>query len=341
MGSLGGSSRPMGGSFGGGSSRPSGGFGGSSRPPGGGYGRPPGGGYGRPPRPPRRPRRRFIFFGGPRIYHAGGGYYGGGGGCFTSLIGMLAAVIILFALIITVFVTGFGSGSNNGSNNSVTSTINREKLPSGSVNETDFYMDELGWIKDEATLLNGLRSFYRQTGVQPFVAILEPISPTNTEEEGQAFVDNLYDELFTDEAHFLFVYIQDLDPNEVGYRFYVAGSAATSVMDGEAINILLSKFDNYYFINSYSTEQVFGKTFADTADIIMKQTTNKYDVWRIVVIAIAIIAIVLILVRWWKARTAQKNKEQEDLERMINRPLDTFGDNEFEDLKSKYENPDK
>jgi hypothetical protein len=37
---------------------------------------------------------------------------------------------------------------------------------------------------------------------------------------------------------------------------------------------------------------------------------------------------------------AQKNKEQEDLERTLNTPLETFGTTPMDDLKAKYDNQD-
>jgi len=267
------------------------------------------------------------------MYHTGGG-----GGCLGSLGGMMLTIVLLIIIIIAVIPSGNNSGNNNsGTDTSVTSTVNRERLASGSVNETDYYTDGLGWINDESVLLKGMKHFYNETGIQPYLVLSEALSSTNTVEEGNAFATSLYDELFTDEAHFLVVYIEDLDSDEMGHVAYVTGSAARSVMDTEAIDIFYSNLNKYWFNESYSTEAVFSNTFRDTADTIMKQTTNKYDVWRIVVIAVAVIIIIVIAVIWWKARTAQKNKEQEDLERTLNRPLDTFGDSGLGDLKKKYD----
>ena len=47
--------------------------------------------------------------------------------------------------------------------------------------------------------------------------------------------------------------------------------------------------------------------------------------------------IVAMLIKWWKARKAQKNKEQEDLERMLDKPLETFGTDPVDELKDKYD----
>ena len=57
----------------------------------------------------------------------------------------------------------------------------------------------------------------------------------------------------------------------------------------------------------------------------------------IVVAIIAVVVVVALLFKWWKAKKAQKNKEAEDLEKILNTPLETFGNKEVDDLKDKYE----
>jgi heme/copper-type cytochrome/quinol oxidase subunit 2 len=59
---------------------------------------------------------------------------------------------------------------------------------------------------------------------------------------------------------------------------------------------------------------------------------------KVVIIGVVIIVVLLILVSFWKARTKQKNKEQEDLERTLNTPLEEYGDSTLNDLKDKYDN---
>lgn len=58
---------------------------------------------------------------------------------------------------------------------------------------------------------------------------------------------------------------------------------------------------------------------------------------KVFLICISVIIIVVILFVWWNKRVKQKNKEQEDLERTLNIPLDTFG-SPINDLQKKYDN---
>ena len=69
-------------------------------------------------------------------------------------------------------VVALGGGGCSGANVPA-STVERTALPAGSVNETGYFTDEDGdWIHDPAKLERGLRHFYEETGVQPYVYIL-------------------------------------------------------------------------------------------------------------------------------------------------------------------------
>ena len=66
--------------------------------------------------------------------------------------------------------------SPDSGSNITKSTIAREPLPKGSVNETDYYTDELGWIHNPSQLVIGLKNFYNKTGVQPHVYITDTVN---------------------------------------------------------------------------------------------------------------------------------------------------------------------
>ncbi len=73
---------------------------------------------------------------------------------------------------------------------------------------------------------------------------------------------------------------------------------------------------------------------------IAKATNHSAGVFKVLIIAATVVIVVCILFSWWKKRTAQKNKEQEDLERTLKTPLETFGSTPMDDLKAKYDNQD-
>ena len=203
-------------------------------------------------------------------------------GCLIFFIlPFLAAMVIGFVLA----VTGFNGGTNhtsptqiiktatsNSDNANLTAKPLRTPLSPAKVAETDYYQDDLGWIEEPETLLAGLKEFFSHTGVQPYLRLAAPVSATNTNDECNAFAEKLYDELFQDEGHFLLAYIENLDPDEVGYLAYVCGSDAVTVMDDPAVDILYQYIDKYWFDEANTTEEVFSNAFRDTAREIMIQS---------------------------------------------------------------------
>lgn len=334
-----------GGGFGGGGGR-GGGFGGGR----GGAGR-SGGGFGggrggfggnrggfnrryRPSRPIFIPTRPF-YRSRPRRrnYGSGGNGNGGGGGPGCSTI-----IIVLLVIMALFYFMGSGTGSSTGASDITRSSIEREPLPAGSVNETDYYTDTVDWIDNQTVAVDGLRHFYNETGVQPHVYITDNIngstSPSSAELE--EFTQGLYEDLFTDEAHLLLVFFEPRPGDYMTY--YVTGTQAKSVIDAEAGDILLDYLDRNYYDESLSDEEYFSNSFRDAADRIMEVTRSP---WITVFIVLGIAAIIFVLFVWWRNKQRQKALEAKRTEEMLKTPLDTFGDSEAEKLAKKYEDENK
>lgn len=269
-----------------------------------------------------------------RYYGSGGGGGGNNSGCGCSSI----AVIILFALVGIFIISSFGSGNSgggSGSNNSITSsTIEREALPSGSVNETEYYTDEVNWIGSKTVMESGLRHFYQETGVQPHVYITDEINGSSNASFTQIeeFTANLYDELFTDEAHLLLLFYE---PSPSDYTtYYVAGSQAKQVIDTEAADILLDYIDRYYYDLDLTEAEFFSKSFSDAADRIMQVTRSP---WIPILLVFGLAAVVGVLFLWWKKRKEQEAIEAKRTEEILSRPIESFGkDSEADNLAKKY-----
>lgn len=329
-----GGSRGGGRRVGGGSSR---GRGGSGRgTTGGGGGRPTGrpGGYGRPrgfwgPRP---------FFGGWGGGYGGYGYgrrrygRGGCGGCGAGGCGCLPSILLI---LVVLFIFNFAWSSVPGTNNNTAietvrvnqSTIDREPIEAGLVNETPYYQDELEWIQDPVEMEDGLKYFYNETNIQPFVYITDNIDgdPNPSPDEIDEFAGNLYDELFTDEAHLLLVHFENYDFYEYDYSYHlVTGSQAKIVMDTEAENILYDYLDYHYGRdpNVVSEEELFSEAFKDTADRIMTVTRSP---WIPVFIVVGVAVILIVLFNWWRSALNKPDDENKDKE-------DTSSEKSKEDL---------
>lgn len=321
------------GSFGGGGRGSAGRMGGNSR---GGFS----GGYGgsggfRPP-PPRGRSNSDVFMGYmlgrmSRGSGSGGGNsgprkQGGGNGCLTAVITIFAVILLLAAM---AFVVSGGS-----SDSGVTaSTVKREALPAGSADETAYYTDELGWIGSSTRLEAGMKNFYKETGVQPYLYITGTVNgshePTQTELE--AFANEKYDALFTDEAHLLLVFFEYY-PSEY-MTWCITGRQAKSVMDSEAVNILLDYVDRYYY-SDLADEEMFSKAFDEAGERIMTVTKSP---WITVCIVLGVLAILLIAFVWWRSYKKQRNREDEAARKILETPLETFGSDEAEELAKKYE----
>ncbi|MDW7677051.1 MAG: TPM domain-containing protein [Bacillota bacterium] len=251
---------------------------------------------------------------------------------------MLLIVIAIIAVIIMSGMFSMFSGPvNSGSSSQITtSTIRREALPPGSVNETSYFTDELGWISNPTQLTAGLRNFYQQTGVQPHLYITDTVygshSPSTAELDD--FANELYDALFTDEAHLLLVFFEY---NESYMTRYVAGTQAKTVIDSEAADILLDYIDRYYYDESLTDEVYFSTAFNDAADRIMNVERSP---WIAVFVVIGLAALALILFVWWRNVKKQKNLEAQQREEMLKTPLEKYGDLEMEKLEKRYEDPD-
>lgn len=209
-----------------------------------------------------------------------------------------------------------------------TSTIQREPLPVDSVNETPYYTDKLEWIGNETILLRGMKNFYRATGVQPYLYITDNVKGVHIDsiKPLEEYANELYDQLFTDEAHLLLMFYE-YDGDYATY--YLCGSQAKTVIDREAGDILLDYIDKFYYDDTLGDEEYFSKAFDLTAKRIMKK---EFSPW----IMIFILAIAVLALMFWKHRSKQKLLKAALDARILETPLEKFEDRELEDLANKY-----
>lgn len=192
--------------------------------------------------------------------------------------------------------------------------MQRTPLADSLCTETDYFTDEQGLISSRSQLLTGLKSFYTTTGIQPYVYI------TATEDLNDSYACSVYDQLFTDEGHFLLLIHNTYDSqgNENWDAYYLFGSDAARVVDDSLMDQFWQYYDNNYADTSLSTEQVLSQSFAQTASVFTapdKATTTipapeQQDGSRMTVILIVfavllllIIGIVFIIIRSRKTKS--------------------------------------
>lgn len=329
-----------------GGGRRSGGFSGGGFGGGRSGGRSGGGGFGfGGPRPAGGPRRVYApFFGGwrrPVVVTPGAGVGGAGcGGCGGWVLGLVLAVLLV-SLISSFSFCGNGYGGSSyggyGSSQTQASPTVREKLPADAVTKTDWYTDADGdWVHSASRLTVGLERFYDKTGVQPYVYIL-PNGTSTSVDELTARAERLYGELFQDEGHFLLVFCDDGSGSFT--CGYTVGTAASAVMDSEALDVLADELD-YAYNNAATDEGVFSDAFERTAERIMSAAEGEAAgrTWLVVGgVAVAVLVVGGVVRAVVTRRKAAKAEEKERMEEILNTPLEQFGDKEVEDLADKYE----
>lgn len=214
------------------------------------------------------------------------------------------------------------------------STISREKLPKGAVVETDYYTDNLNWIKNTTELKKGMKYFYQKTGVQPYIYIDDNLNGFHspTDEQFDLFGNQLYESLFKDEAHFLLFFIE-YDSEYT--MWYIGGKQAKTVMNEEASNILMDYIERYYYNATLTEDKMFSKAFSSAADRIMKKTV-PFSVYLIS--GIGVIITLFIACKWWGKAKKHKLKEKELDKQILQTPIEKIGDESLKDLEHKYLN---
>lgn len=328
-----GSSRPSGGM--GGSSRPSGGFGGGPRPRGGFHPNPrpiggfgpapmPGGGFGPEPRH-RRPRR--------------------GGGCLTTIGTMICWMIVIVMLFSFV---GGRSRSNGGHQVSYTagysdnveewtltlSTRKREKLNLNVSDKAGYVTDECHWIQNRTTFEKGLKSFYEDTGILPYVYIIDNVAGDYdpSTEKLEQFAEEQYEALFDDEGHILLVFWDYGGAYE--YTLWL-GADTVDFMDTEACDILFDYLD-YYYYQADTEDAFFAESFEKAGKRMTSVTHSSIYYVVIVVVAGAVVFGVYKVIKTKKDKQAERKKKAEEI---LNTPLDKFGSDgeDIDALAKKYE----
>ena len=168
--------------------------------------------------------------------------------------------------------------------------------------------------------------------MQPFLYVTETIDgdydpATSTM---NAYAEALYDSLFTDEGHLLVIFYGD------DQYWYTVGQMANTVFDSEAQGIFEDYINAYAsdYMSGMSLESFLSTVFEKTADRIMQVTPS---VWPYVAGGAVALVIVIVLFQWWKRAKAQKNKEAEHAERVLNTDInDLAEDPTLADLEKKY-----
>lgn len=241
-----------------------------------GFGRPAG--YG-----PMGPRRGFGGYGG---YGYGGPRGGGGCGCFSGLFGIIALVVVLLIAVPSACASSLrgcsSSSQSQGSNGSgqvelnaqpIETNTKRQKLDAEDcVESSEWIDDQAGWLSNQDKVINAMRSFYDQTGVQPYLVIADEINGNKdySTDDVEDYLRDLYDELYQDDGHLILLFCE---PYENEYDPYLlVGEAAAQVVDTSGENIIYEAIDYWYTDSSLDDDAYFARIFVASANKLMYGT---------------------------------------------------------------------
>ena len=254
----------------------------------------------------------------------------GSSGCLTTVIVILCAILLCGALVAIMD----GGACTPGASGGTASTVERTPLPAGSVEETPYFTDEGDWIANPQQLEQGMRQFYMDTGIQPYLYI-EPNGAVTSPSELTRLAQEFYEQNISDQAHFV-VFFCDDDHGSFHVGYWV-GAQARGVLDSEALRIFQDCLNANYNDMSLSETEIFARTFTQTADRIMttdaKRNGPVYITFAVVAGVVIVVTIAAVVLRRRRIAREQELKRQEEI---LSKPLEKFGDEELRDLEEKY-----
>ena len=245
-----------------------------------------------------------------------------GNGCRTAIL--IALIVLLVFMLVSMFANQSGS------------TVVREKLTGVPAYDSGCVADQIGVFDDAGTVEKGLKDFYDQTGVQPYVIFKDYDSSLTTDAAKEKWANDFYDAKIDQENGFLFVYFGESPEDGSGYMSYVSGTQTNAIMDDEAIDLFWGRIDKAWSdFGGSGFDSAFVKAYSDTATTIMRVSTTGNDVLKWVLIVLLAAVILGWILRMRKEKNRREKERAEETERILNTPIDKIGE-DADDLVNKY-----
>lgn len=245
---------------------------------------------------------------------------------------------ILILLLVIFLMMGLGmcgcSSSSSKTSQIPENRYNREKIENTTPYSADCIVDELNFFENPTKTGQRLKTFYDQTGIQPYIVIEDYDPSLKTDAQKEEYAKSYYDKYINDEDTFLYMYFADADPNSIGYMSTVNGKNIEAVMDSQAVDTFWNYLDQEW-TSGKDTDDMFVDVFDQTAKRIMTKTTTSNDVAMrglliggIVIIAAVVVVLVLL-------KQKRDREKAEETRRILATPLKT-DDPEDDDLVNRY-----
>ena len=198
---------------------------------------------------------------------------------------------------------------------------------------------DVGYVYDDEFTYNGgkteaaCKEFYDATGIPLFFyTVGEYDKDAST---CDIYTAATYDTLFKDENHVIIAYFNNVD----WWSWYYGANVSEYMADGE-INDLIDEIYRYWDDTSLSNDAVLAKGIASYQE---KLTASKSSISGLaVVLCIAGLVMLVVAIYQFINYGSDAKKYEEEAKRLqrdliLSKPLETFGNQEVEDLKDKYD----
>lgn len=211
----------------------------------------------------------------------------------------------------------------------------KEKLAASEPFVEDCVIDELGWI--DSMSKDGLRHFYDETGIQPFVYLKAYDASLTTEQAKEEWTVDYYEDNIPNETSFLYVYFEDEDPNSIGYMTYAGGTGIQAVMDAEAVSIFWNNIDTYWDLIS-DTGELFDEVFESTAEEVMQDMSGFVKPFLMTILIAGFIVVEIVFACSFIGIKKRKDRlKEEENRKILETPMEELVDQHLEDLKKEYD----
>lgn len=248
-------------------------------------------------------------------YSGGSSGGSGGGGCFSTFVTLI---------VVAVIAGGVYFGLSDELPQPVQfflierSTENREALPESKCTPVDvWYQDDWGdWIDEEGeedALIDGMKSFYESTGVQPYLWITgEDGGQYESAQSLEDLAEAKYKELFgIDEGHMIVIF-REYPNNSSEYICTVTPGydAETQVLDEQAREILLDFIDYFYTDTDLNEGYFFKYSFKNAGERIMQKQLSFRQMGIIAAVAVILVIGLIITAKIVKKRKIAVAKQK-------------------------------
>jgi len=229
----------------------------------------------------------------------------------------------LFFIAIILFVLGAFASMNAADEQEF------EKVNLVGTKNVGYATDEINGASGVRLTENACEDFYDTVGVPIYFYTEENYEGSDE----VAYAEALYDKLFQDENHMLMVYCDNLD-----IWSWCVGSYVPSLVNPDD---LLDEIENYWYDYSLSYDEVLAKGVkAYQRNLTGSDSEGTGFFTGLLFLAGGIIVVVAVYTYISKGKEAKRYEEEAQKLRtdlILSKPLETFGNQEVEDLKDKYD----